>query len=545
MKENFEIIKSFINKKIIYIPMIITALCSYGFYITHPSIGVDDPSIIRYYVDGYAPVVGRYTLYLLNHIIRLTDFSPFILEFINVLLLLLSAIIWMTLIKKIVAEEIPDVLYTVFGCLFISFPLFNEIFVYYIHGSPGIGLGYALTAFASLSIYTYLDEKKWKKLGNLVTAIICFYFALGLYESFTIVYIMACAAVFFLYTLFKEEHFTWKKFFLWITVFIIPIIISIIFRSFTCFIVSFGTEFPNRMREVSTFKWMFLEGRKEQYEILKNEFIGLYGVNAFFYLPIRNYFISMIGFLVYSVIKIIRKKNGWIAIGAIGILLSPCLIMPIEGVVTPYRANLGLAFACALSIMLIANEIYRHFKYKWIVIFIAALIIYNQAFDLNHWFYLEDMKYQYQVELTNQLYYKLASKYDMDKKILFIGEMSIPETMKKHTHISYDSKEYRIITKLEETLKIEHPTRFFDAYGYKYTEVPDLFMYQWGQQAFGEGSVELAKFYAMHGYKMTPGTLGNWQEAQFLCQDAPIYPKEGSIIEFNNYIVVKLAEYIY
>jgi len=545
MKENKKIMQSVFINKMFYIPVVLTAICAYGFYITHYFIGVDDTSLARYYIDGYALSVGRYTIFLLGKIIELTSFAPFILEFINVILLIFAALIWVTLIKRIVGDKIPIILYTLFACLFISFPLFNEIFVYYLHGSPGMSLGYSLIAFAALSVNTYLEGKQWKKIGSLLGASLCIYVTLGIYESFVLVYIMACATIFFLYTLFSEEHFSVKRFFLWIGVFLGPLILGMLLRSLTFWIILSISDIPNFMRGASDLKWLFMEGRGDRLDRIYSDFIAKYVINGLFYLPIRNYLLASVGLFFYTIVKIIRRKNGWIAVGALGILVSPWLITPFEGEIIAYRANLGLAFACSLSILLISYEIYKHFKYKWIVILIGFIIVYNQSFDLNHWFYLQQVKYQYQVELTNQIYYKLAANYDLTKKVMFIGDTNLPETLQQETHISRDDKNYPVIEKIANKLNIKLSEKLFDSYGYIYTEVPNMYLYSWGQDAFEEGCVEIAKFYAMLGYTIVPGTLGDWYEAEFLCQDAPCFPKEGSIIEFNNYIVVKLADYTY
>jgi hypothetical protein len=465
------------------------------------------------------------------------------MEFIGLLLLMITAIIWIAFFMKIIGDKIPMVVYTVFACVFISFPLFQEILVYYVHGSPGISLGYALIALTMLSLVTYLEKKEWKKIKPLLLSIVCFYFALGLYESFVLVYIMACAVTLFLFAIFRDEKYTIKKFLTWILVFLIPMLLGIAFRSVTFYILSIVADIPNFMRGVTDLNWMFGETAKTQWSTLKIEFFGMYFVNAFFYLPIRNYLLSMVALFIYTIVKSIRKKNGWIVVGAVGIFLSPWLLMPIEGVVTTYRANLGLSFACALAIMLVFYEVYTHIKYKWIWVLLAGIIIYNQSFDLNQGFYFEEKKYEYQVELTNQIYYKLAAEYDLTKKIVFIGDVELPETFAEYTHVLYQSEKYQILDLFEERMGITLSKRFFDEYGYVYNEVPDLYLYRWGQSAFDEGAVELASFFAMHGYHILPGDLGDWYEAKVLCKDAPVFPKEGSVIEFDEYIVVKLGEY--
>lgn len=542
MKENKELFRFFISKKIIYIPLVITAICAYGFYITNYSIGLDDTALTRYYIDGRAPAMGRYTLYFLNFVLPMSEFSPFILEFINVIVLILTAIVWMVLIKKIAGEKIPTVLYTVFGCLFISFPLFSEIFVYYFHGSPGMSLAYLLISCAVVSIYTFLIEKK---IRYLICTVIMFYLALGVYESFTLVYIMACATVFFLVNLYEKEKFTVGRFFAWMGYFVLPIIVGIILRTITCKIIVPFTGFDDVIRTFSGVSWLFADDWRLKYELLKEEFLIKYVLNAVYYLPLRNYLISVFFFLVYSIVQVIHKKNAWMLIGMIGILASPILLIPIEGVVTPYRANLGLSFSLALTALLVGTSIYKKMKHKWILLVVFAIVIFNQAFDINHWFYLEDVKYKYQVELTSQLYYDLAKDYDMSREVLIIGEVGLPETLKEYTHIAYDDEKYKYISLFQDKFDIEIPQDLFDESGYMYTEVPDLYLYRWGQGAFGDGSLELSHFFAMHGYQLTPGSQGEWQEAQFLTQEGPCYPEEGSITEYNNYIIVKLADYTY
>ena len=44
----------------------LTMLLSYFFLWTHPSMGVDDTCVQRYFADGFAPTQGRSTLFLLN-----------------------------------------------------------------------------------------------------------------------------------------------------------------------------------------------------------------------------------------------------------------------------------------------------------------------------------------------------------------------------------------------------------------------------------------------------------------------------------------------
>jgi len=46
---------------------IVVAIVTYGFFLTHASIGLDDTGIERYFIEGWAPYVGRWVLFLFNY----------------------------------------------------------------------------------------------------------------------------------------------------------------------------------------------------------------------------------------------------------------------------------------------------------------------------------------------------------------------------------------------------------------------------------------------------------------------------------------------
>ena len=46
--------------------LIAAAVCSYGFLITHQTIGIDDTPYDYYFEEGLIAIVGRWVLFLLN-----------------------------------------------------------------------------------------------------------------------------------------------------------------------------------------------------------------------------------------------------------------------------------------------------------------------------------------------------------------------------------------------------------------------------------------------------------------------------------------------
>ena len=124
--------------------LVLTALGSYGFFVTHSSIGIDDTCYAYYFEDGLNVIIGRWFLFLLNRIFHVSDFSPFITDLAGVLILMLAVTVWCTLLRSICEDRVPLWGYVFFSCIFLSCPLISEVYPYYLHN--GISTGYLCTA---------------------------------------------------------------------------------------------------------------------------------------------------------------------------------------------------------------------------------------------------------------------------------------------------------------------------------------------------------------------------------------------------------------
>ena len=70
----------FLKNKIFMAAVLLTAAGSYGFAVTHESIGVDDTLVKLYLDQGLEAYMGRWTIYLLNKLFRVDNFMPFVTE---------------------------------------------------------------------------------------------------------------------------------------------------------------------------------------------------------------------------------------------------------------------------------------------------------------------------------------------------------------------------------------------------------------------------------------------------------------------------------
>ena len=140
MKKLWEEFQYFFQQKIYVIILCLTAICGYGFEMTHPSIGIDDTAVSLYLEDGLEVVMGRWFIYLINKIFHLSDFSPFMMELIGVILLCISATLFCVLFRRIFGRKVELTGYIIFSCIFISNPIISEVYVYYYH--DGVDIGY-------------------------------------------------------------------------------------------------------------------------------------------------------------------------------------------------------------------------------------------------------------------------------------------------------------------------------------------------------------------------------------------------------------------
>ena len=120
--------------------LLLTAVCAYGYKVTNVTIGIDDTPSLYYFEEGLIAIVGRWVLFLLNKVITLAEFVPFVTDFAAVILLIAAAIVWSALFYSVFGEKFPVTGYAFFAAVFVSCPLISEVFTYFLHN--GIAIGY-------------------------------------------------------------------------------------------------------------------------------------------------------------------------------------------------------------------------------------------------------------------------------------------------------------------------------------------------------------------------------------------------------------------
>lgn len=82
--------------------VILAAVFSYGYNITHFAIGVDDTATGLFYEEGLSVCTNRWTLFFLNRVLHLNiiHWPTWLVESLSVGILALSISLWVFFIKK-------------------------------------------------------------------------------------------------------------------------------------------------------------------------------------------------------------------------------------------------------------------------------------------------------------------------------------------------------------------------------------------------------------------------------------------------------------
>lgn len=357
-KDWMEEVCFFWRSRLYVIVLSLTAAFSYGFLVTHQTIGIDDTPYSYYFEEGLNAIVGRWFLYLLNKICRISDFSPFITDLAGVLILMAAVTVWCVLLRRICRDRVSLWGYLFFGCVFLSCPLISEVYTYYLHN--GISVGYLCTG-VSLCFIQALRER-WERgerragraLALLLGAAVFLFVALGCYESFMIVWLLGVLLV----LLTGQYMGRGGRVFLSLGCAAGAAVCALVLRSVMIAAV-IGLFRLGEMRDQAVQRsvtellgWIFQEGAFAEFAMAVKRAYVMYGVFAYAYYPIRIFVLAAVVMVLFSLWRGIWQKAPWIPVLTLGSLVVCFLLIPVEGKVTLYRAAQFLPVICGYGAFL-------------------------------------------------------------------------------------------------------------------------------------------------------------------------------------------------
>ena len=551
--------------------LLLAAVCAYGYKVTNATIGIDDTPSLYYFEEGLIAIVGRWVLFLLNKVVALAEFVPFVTDFAAVVILVLAAIVWSALFYSVLGEKAPVVGYAFFGAVFISSPLISEVFTYFLHN--GIAIGYLCCGISLCCVREWQSSRRkmQKKSGirerikclavsKIAAAAVFLWIAMGCYESFMILWLAGLMLLLLTerIVLGRQE----KDVFATLVAGAVTALLAIVLRSLMIVVVAkvFHLEYLQGeavQRSVTEMLgWMLQPGAfGELAMILKRTFV-LYGVFAYAYLPIRIFVLSVCVITVVTLVRVIRGRDLWALVLLPAAYLAAFSLLFIEGKATLYRSAQFLPIFCGYGALLLVYGIWQltgnpakkekkamgrklSAGVRGLTFLVLAVILWNQCMDMTRWFYIDKKKYDEAVKTVDQIALDLERGFDTSKPVIFTGNYEIPYSIIQDAYVSYSSPVYYKMKRLTDLIDPD----LLDKYnrgskGVWVAQTPSLSVIDWGRYAF-DSDAELVKFFNMHGHQLVAlEDISLYADAEKESLDLPEYPQEGYIVDKGEYIIV-------
>lgn len=547
-------IKCFWSKKCFAIGIPLLMLLSYGTLLLHPTVGIDDTSFKIYYVDGVSPAMGRWCLYMIHKIFPL-DYNPFFVEVVGLCFFCLSITLWCIVFHRLFGEKISVWAYVVFGGVMLSSPIISEVVIWYLQ--DGIYLGYGVTALAVLvgmQAFKISKDTDWKKrLLRLLACGALLAVALGFYESFMIVFLMAMVMIFMVIRIVDHKGYS-RKPLDWLLNMAVVCVSGMVFRTIAINSITAIYHLEDQANVLASRGFSDILGQLmgwfdgtrsvDEFTFVLKDFLVKYYFNAIVYTPIMILVLAVAVLGLLGLYHTIRKKDGWVIASVVGILVLPWILPILEGVATYYRSSQYVPLLTAFAVLLVAWAI-RDVKInavKYVAFFFAFLLLYRQGYEMNRWLYVDAMKYEDTKRTMDSVALHILENFDADKPICVVGSHQTPEGLIEDVYCPTWSKKYMMIEWLVKGLDEELFEKYNTPRGYATAETPQLSFINWGATAFYGFDRELIKFWDMHGFSFTEdGNLGHYEEARKLMKDGPVWPEAGSIVEMDDYIIVNFG----
>ncbi len=550
MKEYKESFFILCKNRIYLLMLILTAVLAYGFMVTHQTVGIDDTPYAWYFQEGLAAVVGRWVLYLLNKLVFIGEFAPLVTDLAGVLILMTAVTVWAALFRVVLKGKIPEWGYFFFAAVFLSCPLISEVYTYYLHN--GISIGYLCVGISLCFLRKWWEQLK--KLSMAAAAVCFLWIALGCYESFMIVWLLGV----FLLLLTESYAGVRRRVFLTLCMTAMAALCAVVLRSLMIGAVTgiFGLGYMKEeavQRSVMEMaSWMFEPGAAAELAMMLKRIYVMYGVFAFAYLPVKVFVLASLFMLVYGIYGSIRMRNFRILLLTAGSFFVSFLLVLVEGKTTLYRSAQFLPVICGYGTLLPGLCLQEVRQSRLLrgrdrlgrfcagtVIFGLCAVLWNQCTDMNRWFYVDYTKYESAKEFMGRVAHELEKNFDLeDKPVVFTGTYEIPGELVQAAYVPYNSETFYRMKRWTDPVDEHLLEKFYRDYGVWVAQTPSLSVIEWGRYAFGDDT-ELIRFLYMHGHMLTPYTeSGNYEAAEEYSLNLPEFPREGSIVDMGDYIIV-------
>lgn len=520
LKQGF---KKFLLNPLYIFPVLISTILCYAYYLTHETVTIDSLSSDRYY-HGLLVAQGRLTATIIENYLGFEHLPIAVENIIGLICFILGATVFCIIFDK--AKPQSNVLpYTFSTCLYITFPLMNEYFMF---------KGSVLTTGGSIllvSFALYFALKIKNLIASILISSIFIFFAYSWYESFILVYI---GAVFLLLILLADGKKSQKELFFngfWLapTLFLGFSLEEIISNA----IINLCNITQNNNNAVGT-AWLSSSATLKSFFY---DFIYSFVSKIFCYAPFTILFIFLAVAFVLMILQTKSTKKPILIFFYLGLALTVFFLSIYRGAESAYRTEQGIPFYISAITLLLSSKIINSNGKKALKIIASlslVIILTVQICSSNYWYHVNVLRDKEEKQVVCNIA-KDLEKYDKNKPVIFIGYYQLSNNIEDKYAVKKDSVAGRIIDYTSKKAE--------KSYTYTACQTSISSYISWSIYSFSSANVELKKFFNSCGYDFKLGTNEQFKEATKKYINIPSYNDSGYILDTGDYIVVKVGNY--
>lgn len=520
LKQGF---KKFLLNPLYIFPVLISTILCYAYYLTHETVTIDSLSSDRYY-HGLLVAQGRLTATIIENYLGFEHLPIAVENIIGLICFILGATVFCIIFDK--AKPQSNVLpYTFSTCLYITFPLMNEYFMF---------KGSVLTTGGSIllvSFALYFALKIKNLIASILISSIFIFFAYSWYESFILVYI---GAVFLLLILLADGQKSQKELFFngfWLapTLFLGFSLEEIISNA----IINICNITQDNNNAVGT-AWLTSSATLKSFFY---DFIYSFVSKIFCYAPFTILFIFLAVAFVLMILQTKSTKKPILIFFYFGLALTVFFLSIYRGTESAYRTEQGIPFYISAITLLLSSKIINSNGKKALRIIASlslVIILTVQICSSNYWYHVNVLRDKEEKQVVCNIA-KDLEKYDKNKPVIFIGYYQLSNNIKDKYAVKKDSVAGKIINYTSKKAK--------KSYTYTACQTSISSYISWSIYSFSSANVELKKFFNSCGYDFKLGTNEQFKEATKKYINIPSYNDSGYILDAGDYIVVKVGNY--
>ncbi|MBQ4512377.1 MAG: glucosyltransferase domain-containing protein [Anaerolineaceae bacterium] len=510
-------------------------LLSYLFDLTNRTVGIDDLARAKYIKDEHLMFAAtRWGITLWTRLLTNSKFVPFIDKYLAIIFFIFSALLF-TRIFFVYIKNNPYKLFfcTLFSCLFISYPLINEIWNYNM-------VNFITTGNAVLSALCILLLQHKQKIFSKTTLLCSLIMTIPMasYESSVFLYITVVITLLLMDCLvFSEKN--------WFTKgcrFAIPLVIALLMRYIIGFAIIRLLHLSYSPIGETTIAWLPDVSLTEQINSLFFETFINYFLKSLIYEPIAIFDISLILATISIIILSVKKKSLLSVLLYFFLVISLFLLSLIQGKDMPYRTAQTLQFFCPFSLTLTAfmisminNKIFVNICFG-----LLCFLCYRQGVFMNKSLALNNQRSDYEAAIAKNIGIKLM-EFDTSKPVYFVGKISLGEFVNSQNRPNLSERGGYLYKKYAETNGLLSKIyNFMKIYKSNVNSIIN-----WNRFGFGEQKM-MYEYLSYYGFDITAEDTLQAEDYEFyLHQAIDNNMKPMSVLDMGDYILVYLDEDIY